>query len=150
MIAFALSADQVAKSLSSEESLTPDFFGLLRLAQAKPDVTINHFEAYVESRQEESRRQLQETAVSEETEVIAITETVAEDQEELVDPNELPENIRDLTIYPEPFISNESIRKGGFFIYLAGKSWSRLLQYSKLNMSMSELFFCNFLTYALW
>ena len=148
MIAFALTADQVAKSLSSEESLTPDFFGLLRLAQAKPDVTINHFEAYVELRQEEARRQLQETAVSEETEVIAIIETVAEDQEELeeelVDPNELPENIRDLTIYPEPFISNESIRKGGFFIYLAGKSWSRLLQYSKLNMSMSVLFFAIF------
>ena len=33
----------------------------------------------------------------------------------------LPKNIRDETIYPEPLLSKEQVKSGGFILYIAGK-----------------------------
>jgi hypothetical protein len=33
----------------------------------------------------------------------------------------LPPNIRSLTIYPEPFFSNDEVKKGAFMFYIIGK-----------------------------
>ena len=32
-----------------------------------------------------------------------------------------PTDVRSLTIYPEPFFSNEQIKNGGFLLYIVGK-----------------------------
>ena len=37
------------------------------------------------------------------------------------DENELPEDLRTLTVYPEPLMTDEQVRHGGFVLYVAGK-----------------------------
>lgn len=49
----------------------------------------------------------------------AETEKSTEKEEE--DEDKLPEDLRTLTAYPEPLMTNEQVRHGGFFLYVFGK-----------------------------
>ena len=41
--------------------------------------------------------------------------------EEEADEDKLPDDLRTLTVYPEPLMTNEQVRQGGFFLYVFGK-----------------------------
>ena len=42
-------------------------------------------------------------------------------KEEEEDEDKLPDDLRTLTAYPEPLMTNEQVRHGGFFLYVFGK-----------------------------
>ena len=48
-------------------------------------------------------------------------ETAAEEKEATEDKVKLPDDLRTLTVYPEPIMSNEQVRHGGFLLYVFGK-----------------------------
>ena len=52
----------------------------------------------------------------------AATEDKEKDKEkEEEKKDELPEDLRTLTVYPEPMMTNEQVRHGGFMLYVFGK-----------------------------
>ena len=54
----------------------------------------------------------------ESTALVLVLEEVIEEVEVV---EEVAEDPRSLTIYPEPFLSNEQVQQGGFILYILGK-----------------------------
>ena len=48
-------------------------------------------------------------------------EKKSEDATEVEDEDKLPDDLRTLTAYPEPLMTDEQVRQGGFFLYIIGK-----------------------------
>ncbi len=82
----------------------------------------NHFNEYL--REDYQRRQLQETAVDE-----AVSDEEAKETE--------LDDVRAQTIYPEPYFTNDQIKKGAFIFYIVGKYTAYSL--SREGLSASDL-----------
>ena len=54
-------------------------------------------------------------------EVAEVSSATDEEAKELIDEDALPEDLRTLTVYPEPLMTNEQTRHGGFILYVIGK-----------------------------
>lgn len=112
MIAFALGADQVAKTCASDDSLpTQDFFGLLKMAQARDleDEAASELNPFEEFLQSKNKNEADEWPA-------------ARSLEGTVELEAKPTDVRSQTIYPEPVLSKEQVKSGGFILYIAGKS----------------------------
>ena len=42
--------------------------------------------------------------------------------------NKLPEDLRTLTVYPEPYMTHEQVKHGGFVLYVAGKCFFKIFK----------------------
>lgn len=49
-------------------------------------------------------------------------QVVEADKKEDADVEKLPDDLRKLTLYPEPMMTDEQVRNGGFLLYVCGKS----------------------------
>lgn len=127
LITFALGADQVAKTFSVTGNKgglvegSDDFFSLMQFfkpVQATPqknEYNTVSAAAYdmVESNRMSGTDKLQDDIIEMNRRILA---------EEAEDPNKLPDDLRTLTSYPEPYLSKDQVKNGGFLLYVAGKS----------------------------
>lgn len=103
---------------SEEAAQSHDFFGLLKLVQAREmeanSTTGAHpFEEFLHSKGDQAGQEEHQTW----PEVRSLNDDGAQTVAEAV----VEGDVRSQTIYPEPVLSKEQVKSGGFVLYIAGK-----------------------------
>ena len=136
VLASALAADQVSQAYGAENEIN-DFFGLLSFikpvqASVNSNTVTENGDGAADSNEFVDYINLRDNEKDVQVRVL---------QDEEIDFSELSaEEIRAQTVYPEPFLSEEATRHGGFIIYVAGKINSIFFLFSVVNfISLNQL-----------